>query len=43
MCGEWARSDFERKAIGVDLDAPTLRWGRQNNLADVGDRYGGDV
>lgn len=34
---EWCKSDPARKAIGVDLDGPTLDWGRQHNLDPAGD------
>jgi len=29
---EWARSDKQRTALGVDLDGPTLAWARQTNV-----------
>jgi SAM-dependent methyltransferase len=28
----WVQSDPERRAIGIDLDAPTLAWGREHNV-----------
>jgi hypothetical protein len=31
----WAASHPKRRAIGIDLDAPTLQWGREHNLAAV--------
>lgn len=34
---EWCKSDPERKAIGVDLDGPTLEWGKKNNLQPAGE------
>jgi hypothetical protein len=34
---EWCKSDPERKAIGVDLDGPTLEWGKQHNLLPAGE------
>lgn len=30
---EWCKSDPRRTALGVDLDGPTLDWGRANTLA----------
>lgn len=32
---EWARSGPKRRAIGIDLDGPTLAWGREHNLAPL--------
>ncbi len=32
----WAASKRTRRAIGVDLDAPTLEWGREHNLRPAG-------
>ncbi len=29
---KWCESDAERTAIGVDLDQPTLDWGRKHNI-----------
>lgn len=34
---EWCKSDPARKAIGVDLDGPTLDWGKQHNLEPAGE------
>jgi len=34
---EWVRLGPERRAIGVDLDAATLRWGRRHNLSQLAD------
>ncbi len=34
---EWCKSHPERTAIGVDLSAETLQWGREHNLAAVPD------
>ncbi|MBK8230920.1 MAG: class I SAM-dependent methyltransferase [Candidatus Eisenbacteria bacterium] len=36
LSGEWVRSLPERTAVGVDLDQPTLDWGRRYNLAKLG-------
>jgi hypothetical protein len=33
----WARSDARRRAIGVDLDGPTLEWGAANRIAPAGE------
>ncbi|MCY1010318.1 class I SAM-dependent methyltransferase [Nannocystis pusilla] len=30
---EWCKSDARRTALGVDLDGPTLEWGRNNTFA----------
>lgn len=42
MATTWCLSDPSRTAVGVDIDAPTLAWGRENNLAPnqkaLGDR-----
>jgi len=32
----WAASDPGRTAVGIDLDGPTLDWGRRHNLAPAG-------
>lgn len=32
----WVKSRKDRVAIGVDLDGPTLDWGREHNLAPLG-------
>ncbi len=36
---EWCKTDPQRKAIGVDLDKPTLDWGQEHNI----DVAGGDM
>jgi hypothetical protein len=36
MATEWCKSDPERTALGVDLDGPTLAWGRAHNLEPAG-------
>lgn len=33
---EWARSHSEREAWGVDLDEPTLEWGRKHRIEPAG-------
>lgn len=33
---KWCESDPERTAIGVDLDQPTLDWGRERNIEAAG-------
>lgn len=38
VSGEWVRRAKDRRAVGVDLDAGTLAWGRAHNLVDVGAR-----
>lgn len=32
LATEWAKSHPDGQAFGVDLDAPTLEWGREHNL-----------
>lgn len=36
FCAEWVRSRPGRSAIGVDLDAQTLRWGQRHRLDPLG-------
>ncbi len=38
LCAEWIKLDPSKTALGVDYDEPTLQWGRENNLAPLGDR-----
>jgi len=33
VCCEWVQRDEQNRAIGVDLDAEVLAWGRMHNLA----------
>jgi SAM-dependent methyltransferase len=35
MACEWVERYLENEAIGVDLDEPTLQWGRDNNIAKL--------
>jgi hypothetical protein len=35
ICCDWVRSHRKRTAVGVDLDAEPLKWGRENNLAKL--------
>ncbi|MEM8935252.1 MAG: class I SAM-dependent methyltransferase [Pseudomonadota bacterium] len=35
VCCEWVKSNRNRTAIGVDLCADTLQWGRENNLTQL--------
>ncbi len=37
LCGEWVRSKDDRTATGLDIDRPTLTWGRAHNLAALGE------
>ena len=39
----WCLDDPSRRAIGVDLDAPTLAWGREHNLEPNAEALGGRV
>ena len=36
VCCEWVRRGNKRHAIGVDLDAEVLEWGRTHNVAKLG-------
>jgi SAM-dependent methyltransferase len=36
LCCEWVNKKPQRKAIGIDLDQPTLDWGISNNLDKIG-------
>jgi hypothetical protein len=38
LCSHWVKTRAENTALGVDLDGPTLEWGRVNNVAPLGDR-----
>jgi len=35
MCCEWVRGRAENHAVGVDLDAEVLEWGRQHHVAGL--------
>ena len=35
-CGAWVQSDPSRTAIGLDLDADVLAWGRRKNIEPLG-------
>ncbi len=37
MCADWVQTRPTNRALGVDLDGPTLEWGRENNLAPLGE------
>ncbi len=37
VCAEWVKRLPEGRAIGVDLDRPTLDWGRTHNIEPIGD------
>lgn len=37
VCAEWVKRLPEGRAIGVDLDQPTLDWGRTHNIDPIGD------
>jgi SAM-dependent methyltransferase len=37
MCAAWVASRRDRTATGIDLDRPTLEWGRWHNLAHLGE------
>jgi SAM-dependent methyltransferase len=35
VCCEWVRKNPRNSAVGLDLDQPTLDWGREHNLAKL--------
>ena len=35
LSATWAASADDRRAVGVDLDEPTLEWGRKHNIAAI--------
>lgn len=37
LCSRWVKGRKERTALGLDIDRPTLDWGRAHNLAAIGD------
>jgi len=37
---EWVRRGEDRRAWGLDLDVPTLEWGREHRVAPLGDAAG---
>ncbi len=37
VCAEWVKQGSDYSAEGFDLHAPTLEWGREHNLAPVGE------
>ena len=36
LCAEWVRSHKKNRALGLDLDRPTLDWGLEHNIAPLG-------
>ena len=40
LCRHWVALRKDNTALGVDLDGPTLNWGRINNLGPLGRRAG---
>ncbi len=38
VCCEWVRRSGRNTAVGVDLDAEVLDWGRHNRLAELNDK-----
>ncbi|MBU2501391.1 class I SAM-dependent methyltransferase [bacterium] len=40
LAAAWVQRRRGNSALGVDLDGPTLEWGRRHNLAELGDRAG---
>lgn len=41
LCAEWVKLGPERRALGIDLDAPTLNWGIARHLLPLGRRAAG--
>jgi SAM-dependent methyltransferase len=39
----WVQLGPERRAMGIDLDAPTLRWARKHNLSQLSDDERGRI
>lgn len=37
VCSEWVKQGADYTAEGFDLDGPTLEWGREHNLAPIGE------
>lgn len=37
LCSRWVASHAERTATGVDIDGPTLAWGKKRNITPLGD------
>lgn len=37
LCAEWVKSHASRTATGIDIDPSVLAWGREHNLAPLGD------
>ncbi len=40
LCSAWVKSQKDRTATGVDIDGPTLDWGRKNNVSVLGKAAG---
>jgi SAM-dependent methyltransferase len=36
LCADWVRRNTERTAVGVDLDQPTMDWGRKRHIDPLG-------
>jgi hypothetical protein len=37
LCADWVKSRPDRTATGIDLDPVPLKWGREHNIAPVGE------
>src|SRR5262245_46589864 len=37
LCAEWVKSAEQRTATGLDIDRGVLAWGKQHNLAPLGE------
>ena len=37
VASRWVKGHPERRAIGLDLDGPTLDWAREHNLTPLGE------
>ena len=38
LCAEWVRTRAGNRAVGVDLDRPTLDWAEKHQVAPLGDQ-----
>jgi SAM-dependent methyltransferase len=37
LCATWVKSDADRTATGIDIDRRVLAWGKEHNVAPLGD------
>ena len=38
VCCEWVKNKKDRRAYGVDIDPPTLDWGREHNVSKLSEK-----